>query len=127
MQILQFYYIKKIVGIANFTYNQRQNILIINFLYLVPGLVSGVKAQQWGSSAIFLMWQPPAGVLTGYEISYERMNQHRIGEEVKLNLTYADPNQNTAILASLEPATDYRIYIKAINKAGVGDPYVHIF
>lgn len=37
-----------------------------------------------------------------------------------------DPKQTTAKLASLKPGTNYRIYIKATTKAGVGEPYVLI-
>lgn len=97
-------------------------------MYLVPGFVCGVEAHQWGSSAILLSWQPPEesnGVLTGYEISYESMSEHEIGERI-IYPAITDPNQTTTKLTSLKPATNYQIYIKAITKAGVGEAYVHI-
>ncbi|XP_025407502.1 neuroglian-like [Sipha flava] len=91
----------------------------------VPGPVHGVEAEQWGSSAILLSWQPPEetnGELTGYEISYEPMTQQGVGEKTQ-RPAITDPNQTTAKLASLKPATNYRIYIKATTKAGVGEAY----
>lgn len=33
-----------------------------------------------------------------------------------------DPKQTSAKLASLKPGTNYRIYVKATTKAGVGEP-----
>ncbi|KAL4121128.1 hypothetical protein QTP88_013693 [Uroleucon formosanum] len=91
----------------------------------VPGPVHGVDAEQWGSSAILLSWQPPEeanGVLTGYEISYEAMTQEGVGEKSQ-RPSITDPKQTTAKLASLKPSTNYRIYIKATTKAGVGEPF----
>lgn len=40
--------------------------------------------------------------------------------------TITDPKQTSAKLASLKPGTNYRIYVKATTKAGVGEPYVFI-
>lgn len=94
----------------------------------MPGPVHGVETSQWGSSAILLSWQPPEqpnGVLTGYEISYESMTQKGVGEKTQ-RPTITNPQQTTAKLASLKPATNYRIYIKATTKAGVGESYVYI-
>ncbi|XP_008180512.1 neuroglian-like [Acyrthosiphon pisum] len=91
----------------------------------VPGPVHGVETDQWGSSAILLSWQPPDepnGVLTGYEISYESMTQRGVGERAKLP-SITNPKQTTAKLASLKPSTNYRIYIQATTKAGVGEPF----
>lgn len=96
---------------------------------VVPGPVHGVEAEQWGSSAILLSWQPPEetnGELTGYEISYEPMTQQGVGEKTQ-RPAITDPSQTTAKLASLKPATNYRIYIKATTKAGVGEACVYIF
>lgn len=70
-----------------------------------------------------LSWQPPEqtnGVLTGYEISYEPMTEKGVGEKSQ-RLLINDPKQTTTKLASLEPDTIYRIYIKATTKAGVGE------
>ncbi|XP_022162397.1 neuroglian-like isoform X2 [Myzus persicae] len=91
----------------------------------VPGPVHGVEAEQWGSSAILLSWQPPDepnGVLTGYEISYESMTQQGVGERAK-RPSITNPKQTSAKLASLKPSTNYRIYIQAATKAGVGEPF----
>jgi len=74
-----------------------------------------------------LSWQPPEeanGVLTGYEISYESMTQEGVGERTQRPYI-TDPKQTTAKLAALKPATNYRIYIKATTKVGVGEPYVN--
>lgn len=98
-------------------------------MYLVPGPVHGVETEQWGSSAILLSWQPPEqpnGIITGYEISYESMTQEGVGEKTQ-RPTITNSNQTIAKLASLKPATNYRIYIKATTKAGVGEPYVYIY
>lgn len=76
-----------------------------------------------------LTWQPPVqsnGVLTGYEISYEPMSQHGVGGRI-ISTVITDPKQTNTKLASLIPATNYRIYIKAITKAGVGEAYVYTF
>jgi len=76
-----------------------------------------------------LSWQPPDepnGVLTGHEISYESMTQQRAGERTK-RPSITNPKQTIAKLASLKPSTNYRIYIQATTKAGVGEPYVHIY
>lgn len=112
--------------IKNNLYNYNKNTLIKMLMYLVPGPVHGVETEQWGSSAILLSWQPPEqpnGILTGYEISYESMTQEGVGEKTQ-RPTITNPNQTIAKLASLKPATNYRIYIKATTKAGVGEPYV---
>lgn len=87
-----------------------------------------MEAEQWGSSAILLSWQPPEqtnGVLTGYEISYESMTQEGIRENTQ-SLTITDPKQTAAKLASLKPETNYRINIQATTKAGIGELYVLI-
>lgn len=96
---------------------------------LVPGPVHGVEAEQWGSSAILLSWQPPEqanGVLTGYVISYQSMTQEGVGEKTQ-RPPILNPKQTTAKLASLKSATNYRIYIAATTKAGVGELCVYIF
>lgn len=88
----------------------------------------GVETGQWGSSAILLSWQPPEqpnGVLTGYEISYESMTKEGVGEKTQRPII-KNPQQTTAKLASLKPATNYRIYIRATTKAGSGELYVYI-
>lgn len=76
-----------------------------------------------------LSWKPPEqanGVLTGYEISYESMNQNGVGEKTQ-RPPITDPNINNAKLASLKPGTNYRIYIRATTKVGAGESYVYIF
>jgi len=93
----------------------------------VPGPVNGVEAKQWGSSAILLSWQPPDeanGLLTGYEISYESMTERGAGERTR-HPSITNSKQTTAKLTSLKPSTNYRIYIKATTKVGVGEPYVN--
>lgn len=97
-------------------------------MFLVPGPVHGVTTKQWGSSSIFLSWKKPLqtnGVLTGYEISYRPMAQNEDAEKTRhLNIT--DPNQTTVKLASLNPNTQYQIFIKATTKVGASEPYVYI-
>jgi len=63
------------------------------------------------------------GVLTGYEISYESMTERGAGERIQCPFI-TNPKQTTAKLTSLKPSTNYRIYIKAITKVGVGELYV---
>jgi len=53
------------------------------------------------------------------------MTQEGVGEKSQ-RPSITDPKQTTAKLASLKPSTNYRIYIKATTKAGVGEPYVKI-
>ncbi|KAF0760773.1 neuroglian-like isoform X1 [Aphis craccivora] len=91
----------------------------------VPGPVNGVEAKQWGSFAILLSWQPPDeanGLLTGYEISYESMTERGAGERTR-HPSITNSKQTTAKLTSLKPSTNYRIYIKATTKVGVGEPF----
>lgn len=51
------------------------------------------------------------------------MTQEGVGERTQ-RPPITDPKQTTAKLAALKPETDYRIYIKATTKAGIGEPYV---
>lgn len=98
-------------------------------MFSVPGPVHGVTTEQWGSSSILLSWKKPSktnGVLTGYEISYESMTQVDEDVEKILLINITDPNQTTVKLASLNPDTNYQIYVKATTKVGAGEPYVYI-
>lgn len=65
------------------------------------------------------------GTLTGYEITYQSVTEHGVGVMIQ-NPTITDPKRTTAKLESLKPATNYRIYIRAITDAGTGEPYVYI-
>lgn len=49
------------------------------------------------------------------------MTQEGVGEKSQRSIIN-DPKQTSAKLASLKPDTNYRIYIKATTKAGVGEP-----
>lgn len=51
------------------------------------------------------------------------MTKEGVGEKTQRPII-ENPQQTTAKLASLKPATNYRIYIKATTKAGSGEPYV---
>jgi len=53
------------------------------------------------------------------------MTPLRMGERAK-RPSITNPKQTTAKLASLKPSTNYRIYIQATTKAGVGEPFVNI-
>ncbi|XP_025205717.1 neuroglian-like isoform X1 [Melanaphis sacchari] len=116
--------------VSIFAYNSRFNgqhspPISFNTPEGVPEPVNGVEAKQWGSSAILLSWQPPDetnGVLTGYEISYESMTPQGVGERAQ-RPSITNPKQTTAKLTSLKPSTNYRIYIKATTKVGVGEPF----
>jgi len=48
------------------------------------------------------------------------MTPEGVGEKTQ-RPSITDPKQTTAKLASLKPATNYRIYIRATTKAGVGE------
>lgn len=65
------------------------------------------------------------GVLTGFEITYQSVTERGTGVMIQ-NPTIRDPKQTTAKLESLKPETTYRIYIRAINDVGTGEPYVYI-
>uniref|UniRef100_A0A0A9ZCK9 Neuroglian n=1 Tax=Lygus hesperus TaxID=30085 RepID=A0A0A9ZCK9_LYGHE len=91
----------------------------------VPGTVQSLEAIPLGSSALLLMWKKPEqtnGVLTGYKIGYQTVKGTKVGPLLETP-AIKDPKQLRVKLAGLEPATKYRIHIKATTAAGEGEGY----
>ncbi|KAK7076289.1 ATP-dependent DNA helicase chl1, partial [Halocaridina rubra] len=91
-----------------------------------PGPVDSLDAIPMGSSAFFLIWKKPKqpnGILTGYHIYYQDVDGTNIGVVSERDPPIQDPLVTRAKLASLKPATKYRITIKARTKIGEGSPY----
>ena len=77
-----------------------------------------------GSSAFFLIWKKPLetnGILTGYKIKYQTMQNMKAGPLLERTPQINDPRTTRAKLASLKPSTKYRIYVMAETKAGEGE------
>ncbi|KAF4518843.1 hypothetical protein B566_EDAN006694 [Ephemera danica] len=92
----------------------------------IPGSVQYFQAIPMGSSALFLVWQPPEhpnGVLTGYRIYYQTMKGTKVGPLLERD-PITDPKQTRAKLAGLQPGTKYRVHIKATTRAGEGVGYL---
>lgn len=92
----------------------------------VPGTVQSLEAIPMGSSALYLIWKKPEqpnGILTGYKIYYQTVKGTKVGALLEREPHISDPKQTRAKLAGLEPATKYRIHIKATTVAGEGEGY----
>lgn len=92
----------------------------------VPGTVKFFEAYPMGSSALLLIWKPPEypnGILTGYKIYYQTVKGTNVGPLIERKPQISDPKQLRVKLAGLEPATKYRIHIKATTAAGEGEGY----
>ncbi|XP_075216734.1 neuroglian isoform X1 [Lycorma delicatula] len=92
----------------------------------VPGTVQSLEAVPMGSSALFLIWKKPEqpnGILTGYKIYYQTVKGTKVGALLEREPHISDPKQTKVKLAGLEPATKYRIHIKATTSAGEGEGY----
>jgi neuronal cell adhesion protein len=91
-----------------------------------PGPVEMFEGYALGASALLLVWRKPDqpnGILIGYEIRYHEVDGTKVGplqERAPIN----NPEETRAKLASLKPATKYRVHIKARTRAGVGEEYV---
>ncbi|CAB0005124.1 unnamed protein product [Nesidiocoris tenuis] len=92
----------------------------------VPGTVQSLEAVPLGSSGLLLMWKKPEqtnGILTGYKIYYQTVKGTKVGPLLERQPSVTDPKQTRVKLAGLEPATKYRIHIKATTAAGEGEGY----
>lgn len=92
----------------------------------VPGTVMSLDAVPLGSSALLLIWKPPEqtnGILTGYKIYYQTVKGTKVGPLLERQPSITDPKTLRVKLAGLEPATKYRIHIKATTAAGEGEGY----
>lgn len=81
-----------------------------------PGPVDSLDAIPMGSSAFFLIWKKPKqpnGILTGYHIYYQVVEGTETGPMSERDPPINDPMVTRAKLASLKPATKYRITIRA--------------
>ena len=93
-------------------------------------MVLSLEAFPMGSSALFLVWTKPAepnGILTGYRIYYEPVNETRLGPLLERKPHITDVEATSAKLAMLAPDTKYRIHIRATTKIGEGNEYVLLF
>ncbi|XP_044586192.1 neuroglian isoform X1 [Cotesia glomerata] len=94
----------------------------------VPGTILSLEAYRVGSSALFLMWNPPVetnGVLTGYRIYYQYVDGTSLGPLLERQPHVTRPEVTSAKLASLRPETKYRVHVRATTRAGEGgDLYI---
>ncbi|XP_073993820.1 neuroglian isoform X3 [Rhodnius prolixus] len=112
-------------------YNSRYNgpaseVIVIETPEGVPGTVATLEAIPMGSSALLLTWKKPEqtnGVLTGYRIYYQTVKGTKVGPLLAREPHINDAEQLRVKLAGLEPATKYRIHIKATTAAGEGEGY----
>ncbi|XP_069981771.1 neuroglian isoform X2 [Penaeus vannamei] len=91
-----------------------------------PGPVDSLDAIPMGSSAFFLIWKKPKqpnGILTGYHIYYQVVEGTETGPLSERDPSINDPMVTRAKLASLKPATKYRITIRARTAMGLGSSY----
>lgn len=63
----------------------------------------------------------PNGIIIGYEISFKETHGLHSGHFHSLQLN--DPSQTRALLDGLTPNRQYRIYVRALTKAGKGEQY----
>lgn len=90
----------------------------------VPSTITGLEAVPMGSSAFYLIWKKPEqpnGILTGYKIYYQTVKGTKVGPLMERKPHISDPKQTRAKLANLEPATRYRIHVRATTRAGEGE------
>ncbi|XP_067206790.1 neuroglian isoform X2 [Linepithema humile] len=92
----------------------------------VPGTVLSFEVFPIGSSALYLVWTPPAepnGVLTGYNVYYQTVNNTQLGTMLERRPHIIDPKATQAKLAELAPDTKYRVHIAAKTRVGEGNHY----
>ncbi|XP_058802233.1 neuroglian isoform X2 [Phymastichus coffea] len=92
----------------------------------VPGTVMGMEAYPVGSTAMMLHWNKPVeinGILTGYKITFQKVNGSKIEPEMERHPQIRDPEATSAKLPGLNPQTKYRIIIRATTGAGEGQAY----
>ncbi|XP_076060460.1 neuroglian isoform X2 [Oratosquilla oratoria] len=91
-----------------------------------PGPIDFLEAIPMGSSAFYLIWKKPKqpnGILTGYNIFYQKVEGTKTGELSERTPAINDPLVTRAKLASLQPGTKYRITIKARTEIGQGSGF----
>ncbi|KAG7157810.1 Neuroglian-like 2 [Homarus americanus] len=91
-----------------------------------PGPVDYLDAIPMGSSAFFLLWKKPKqpnGILTGYHIYFQEVDGTSIGIQSERDPPINDHTVTRAKLASLKPATKYRITVVARTAMGLGSTY----
>lgn len=88
-----------------------------------PSAIDSLEAIPMGSSAFFLIWKKPKepnGILTGYKVQYQEMNDLTLGPLLDRTPQISDPRTTRAKLAGLKPSTKYRITVRALTEAGEG-------
>ncbi|XP_043247428.1 neuroglian-like [Amphibalanus amphitrite] len=91
-----------------------------------PSAVDSLEAIPMGSSAFFLIWKKPLepnGILTGYKIQYQTVQNLTMGPLLDRTPHIDDPRVTRAKLATLKPSTKYRIHVRALTAAGEGEAY----
>ncbi|XP_035826420.1 neuroglian isoform X2 [Aplysia californica] len=91
----------------------------------VPGRVEYLEALYRGSHHFLLQWAPPKeqnGVVTGYKVSYQRIKRLDFGAK-QLAYDNLAPDQNRVTLRGLIPDSQYRVFIQASTKEGLGKEY----
>ncbi|XP_031336931.1 neuroglian isoform X2 [Photinus pyralis] len=92
----------------------------------VPGPISSLQAYQLGSSAFYLEWKKPEqpnGILRGYNIYYETVEETAVGKLTPRHEQITDPDQLRAKLGGLHPSVKYRLYVSALTNAGESSKY----
>ncbi|XP_013382229.1 neuroglian [Lingula anatina] len=88
-----------------------------------PGPITNFEVSAKGPTLMDLKWEPPLvanGILTGYTIEYRTANESEdLGPVMVEEVT--DPTQLTLRLSDLEPATNYRITLRAETGGGLGE------
>ncbi|GFR87913.1 neural cell adhesion molecule L1 [Elysia marginata] len=101
------------------------NIIPIETPEGVPGPVAYFEAINRGSHHFLLHWahpKEPNGEITHYQISYRKIKKlDFLPEEVAFD--DLSPETVRVILSGLDPASQYRIFIKAYTKIGPGKEY----
>ncbi|CAG5115891.1 unnamed protein product, partial [Candidula unifasciata] len=91
----------------------------------VPGEVEYLEALYRGSHHFLIQWQKPKeqnGIITGYQVSYRKINRIDFGPEV-IAFDDLDPENDRVTLKDMEPDTQYRIFIRAKTAKGLGKDY----
>ncbi|XP_030623671.1 cell adhesion molecule L1-like a [Chanos chanos] len=90
----------------------------------VPERVPILRATNAQGKTITLVWAPPQeanGVLTGYSLQYQRMNETMdVGDIYSVNIT--SPEKTQWLLQNLEMGSTYKFYLSACTKQGCGPP-----
>ncbi|XP_031423108.1 neural cell adhesion molecule L1-like protein isoform X3 [Clupea harengus] len=88
----------------------------------VPDQVSVLRSTDIQKRSVSLTWSPPIepnGVLTGYLLQYQLINDtEEVGPLLSVNIS--DPDTNKWLLQDLEALSKYKFYLRACTRLGCG-------